>query len=32
MIDGISALDTGNNGLMGGMNLPAGRDRRSQAC
>ena len=22
MIDGISALDTGNNGLMGGMNLP----------
>jgi len=22
MIDGVSALDTGNNGLMGGMNLP----------
>ena len=22
MLDGISALDTGNNGLMGGMNLP----------
>ena len=23
MLDGLSAIDTGNNGLMGGMNLPA---------